>query len=1351
MFKPSSTYRIQFHKDFDFNALDQIIPYLIKLGIDTLYASPIFEAVPGSTHGYDVVNPWMINPEIGTEQQLIAISKKLKHAGISWLQDIVPNHMAFHPDNKWLMDVLKNGSESAFASFFDIDFKQGDGKLMVPFLGEDLDEAIANKTLKVEEIDGTYFLNSGDANWPLNAETVKKLSKENLKALNKNDGELKKIVNAQHYRLCNWQETNTRINYRRFFTVNGLICINIQHQNAYDLYHKYIFELVEKGVFQGLRIDHIDGLYDPKQYLDRLRKSLGNEVYIVVEKILESGEEMPSNWNAQGNTGYDFLAIANNLFTNTQSKKRFNEIYQQVIDKKLNPSALIYQKKTAILFEHMQGELNNLCALFLSLKLIEVPESELKNLKLAIAEMLIQMPVYRYYNYDFPLNTEDEKSIKTLLKPILYNKKLSNAGNLLHEAFLEKPLLNKVNYNKKIKQFYQRCMQFTGPLMAKGVEDTVMFTYNRFVGHTEVGDAPDAFGLTANEFHQKMLDRQKNWPLSLNGSSTHDTKKGEDVRARLNVLTDLPEDWATLVNGLLHNFKELQSIYPSFKWLHKNDIYLIIQTIIGALPFTGEDDDDIDLRLEQFIQKALREAKKRSDWADPNEKYEAEMNNFSQAILDKKHNSRIKIKDFLNDISDFAIVNSLAQLTLKFTCPGIPDLYQGTELWDLSLVDPDNRRPVDFEIRDKYLNEIDGAPIKTLWTERSSGKVKLWLTKQLLEIRKVNKDVFEQGAYIPLQVKGKFSKYVCAFARKFEEAWIMTTIPLGLAELCKSQNVSASKFKWADTQILLPIDAPLTWMDLLTDKQSNIDILNQGISLNEIFNEIPISVIKLLPKNHDRSAGILMHISSLPSNFGIGDFGKNAFEFVDFLQQSKQKYWQILPLNPTKAENGHSPYSSNSAMAGNVLLISPEGLAEDELLLESDLNIFELPSTNIIDFEKTEKVKRKLLKKAYKNFVKSGNDQLQKDYASFCITASDWLDNFSIYTSVKQNFKNLEWYNWPNEFKYRDSKTLANFEKENQKEIEEIKWEQFIFYRQWYKLKQYANEKKVQIIGDLPFYLDYDSVEVWSQPSNFLLDKKLNKIKVAGVPPDYFNEKGQLWGMPIFNWEVLKEDGYTWWINRLKKNLELYDLIRLDHFRAFSSYWEVPAENEDAINGVWQPGPNADFFKIIKENLGELPFIAEDLGDINDDVEQLRMQFKLPGMKVLQFSFGADLSGSAHMPHNYKSTNCIVYSGTHDNNTLQGWFQNEIDLNTLKRISIYAGMVVNKNNINKIIIKLCYSSIAKIAIIPIQDILSLDESTRMNLPGTNEGNWLWRLKKNEIKPSTIIWLKQQTEMYGRNV
>ncbi|OWK69686.1 malto-oligosyltrehalose synthase [Pedobacter sp. AJM] len=1351
MYKPSSTYRIQFNQDFTFQSLRNIIPYLKKLGIDTIYASPIFESSPGSMHGYDTINPHKINPEIGTEAELYQLSADLKAAGMGWLQDIVPNHMAFHTGNAWLMDVLKNGKKSAYSSFFDIDFSH-ETKLMVPFLGEDLNDAIANGALQLTAENGEYYLCYGGTNWPVSEATKQNLQRKNSSLINSRKPELLEIVNQQHYRLCNWQETFHKINYRRFFTVNSLICLNIQDKAVFDTYHEYIFKFVQEGIFQGLRIDHVDGLYDPKMYLDRLRKAIGDEVYVVIEKILEYEEKLPADWNTQGNTGYDFLAITNNLFTNKAAQQSFNKLYQRVTGKSQDLEVLIHEKKETILYEHMSGELDNLYQLAKNLELIaDTDENEIGAdiLKKGIGEMMIQMPVYRYYDYQFPLKNDALNQLKKLISGVIIQDELKPAGAFLTKIFIEKPLQGDAVYLKNISQFYQRCMQFTGPLMAKGVEDTVMFTYNLFVGHTEVGDAPHAFGISIEDFHSKMIDRQEQWPLSLNGSATHDTKKGEDVRARLNVLTDLPEDWIKVVETLLKTTSQLKAENESFKALHNNDMYLVIQTILGVLSMPGEDTDDIHNRLAQYIEKALREAKKRSGWASPDEDYEQSVKDFATALIKPGHSGNQAIPQFIEKIADFGIINSLSQQVLKFTCPGIPDIYQGTELWDLSLVDPDNRRPVDYDKRIRFQSEQQDQTLKELWEGRYSGKIKLWLTQRLATVRKNHAQIFEDGQYIPLQVLGKFKHNVVSFARYHRQEWIVVTVPLGLAAVANKDTKAANKFDWADTEIILPAGATVEWDDLITGASGVKDILNKGILINQILSEVPVGLVKLKSKENDRSAGILMHISSLPSDYGIGDIGPESRSFIDFLTESGQKYWQILPVNPTKSENGHSPYSSNSAMAGNILLISPDLLQSDGLLKEADLKNAVLESADQVDYDRVEEHKHHLLKLAYHNFRESPHSELHKSFETFCTAEKSWLHDFSLYVTIKGNNRQQEWYHWPEQLKTSDPNALAEFIEQFADEVEEIKWQQFIFFKQWHELKDYANQHGIQIVGDLPFYLDLDSVEVWSQPSFFKLGKDLKPLKIAGVPPDYFNENGQLWGMPIFNWEAMKAERYTWWVNRLKKNMELFDLLRLDHFRAFSSFWEVDADAKTAINGKWIDGPGNDFFEVIESELGQLPFIAEDLGEITSDVEQLRERFKLPGMKVLQFAFGSDLINTTHIPHNFSSSNCLVYTGTHDNNTLLGWFKEEADDNTKKRLDMYFGFSQNEENICQTILRAVYSAVAAIAIVPVQDILNLDESARMNTPGRNSGNWKWRLTREKLDNSLIGWLKMEMERCNR--
>ncbi|WP_256013278.1 malto-oligosyltrehalose synthase [Desertivirga xinjiangensis] len=1403
MHNPISTYRLQFHKEFNFEDFTEVISYLQELGVKTVYASPVFHSTKGSTHGYDGMNPHLINPEIGTEEQLRAISKELKEHKISWLQDIVPNHMAFHPENPWLVDVLEKGRQSVYASFFDIDWTNGTepARIMLPFLGSNLEDVINNKELTLEYKDNHFVLSYFDSSYPLTPrsyqailssgpgnnqaldqllaqmtaihqveepdmyaerwhefllqlaslmknEPVKTMVQAKLQAINADHDKITQLVNEQVYRLCYWQETDKKINFRRFFTVNGLICLNIQDDAVFTHFHSYIKELKDQGIFQGVRIDHIDGLHNPEKYLKDLRALMGDETYITVEKILEPGEELP-DWPIQGNTGYDFLSDVNNLFTNSEYEKDFSKYYQKLTGDKTPVTEQILAKKAHILFEHMQGELDNLYRLFINLGLGDEAEYEAgegENLKTAIAEFLIHCPVYRFYGNQLPLDRKEENEISEILKLVKKKKpELNNQVELLSKAILKKPKLGNREYNAVALRFYQRLMQFTGPLMAKGVEDTLMYTYNRFIAHNEVGDAPESFGISIDVFHEKMKARQTRWPLSANATSTHDTKRGEDVRARLNVLTDLPEEWIESVKLWQYlNAPLKQNQAPDL-----NDEYFIYQSLAGAYPMPGEEEDDFLERIQQYLEKALREGKQNSNWSKPDEAYETATKNFIAALLQKDKPFWRHFESFRNKILDYGIVNSLVQVLLKFTCPGVPDVYQGCELWDLSFVDPDNRRPVDYEKRRLWLEEISSVKDKKelyteLWQNRYNGKIKLWLTSVLLNERKLENDTFEKADYIPLKVKGKHKDKVMAFARRHKQTWYVVAVPLHLASMAKAEKTDLANLKWKNTRIILPAEAPVVWENVLLKTKGK----NEGeLLVKDLFETVPFSVLKLKQPINTRGGGILLHISSLPSSFGVGDMGPEAKNFADFLYRSKQKLWQILPLSPTEAGQGYSPYSAISSMAGNTLLISPELLVEEGLLNKNDLNDT-LPSKSQADFKHAEKLKDKLFEKAFSTFLSGNFSRLQSGFDQFCAQEAYWLDSYALFIALKLHLGGKPWYQWPEAYKLRNKEALQTFTENEGKTMLKTKWLQFIFMKQWLELKAYANDRGIQLFGDLPFYVSYDSSDVWSHPEIFLLDNEGNQTGTAGVPPDYFNDNGQLWGMPVFRWDVLKQQNYEWWIRRISKNMELFDLLRLDHFRAFSSYWEVPANEETAKNGEWREGPGADFFRVLEAQLGNLPFIAEDLGDIDQPVYDLRDEFKLPGMKVLQFAFGDNLPDSIDIPHNYKQ-NFFVYTGTHDNNTTLGWFHQEADSAVKKRIRMYTGLKPKDKNIHKILARLAYSSVAKTAILPLQDVIGLDEGNRMNIPASTENNWTWRLLPDQVKKEHEKELRTLVQIYNR--
>ncbi|HSE83249.1 MAG TPA: 4-alpha-glucanotransferase [Thermodesulfobacteriota bacterium] len=495
-----------------------------------------------------------------------------------------------------------------------------------------------------------------------------------------------------------------------------------------------------------------------------------------------------------------------------------------------------------------------------------------------------------------------------------------------------------------------------------------------------------------------------------------------------------------------------------------------------------------------------------------------------------------------------------------------------------------------------------------------------------------------------------------------------------------------------------------------------------------------------------RGNGILLHITSLPSRYGIGDLGPGAYKFADFLSETGQSFWQILPLNPTDIGRANSPYSSPSAFAGNPLLISPELLAEDGFLPKSDVkgSCFR---DNRVDYKAVTKYKWRLFSTVYKNFKENGERNFE--FEKFCDDNSHWLDDYALYIALKERFNGAEWGRWPSDIKNRKEKKLQDLKEENMDRVRMEKFLQYLFFKQWFSLKDYCKTKRIQIIGDIPIYVSYDSSDVWKDPEVFKLDKEKNPAFVSGVPPDYFSETGQLWGTPVFNWDFLKKTQYSWWVRRMEHNLKLFDIIRLDHFRGLVAYWEVPAGEKTAINGKWVEVPTEDFFNTLLKHFPYLPLIAEDLGVITPDVREIIGKFGFPGMRLLVFGFaGGDWAVDSYLPHNHVR-NCVVYTGTHDNDTVKGWFKKEVTPEDRERLTKYIGRRAQANDIHLELIRLAMMSVANISIFPMQDILGLGEEARMNLPGTTNGNWEWRLLPNQITPSLKKTLLEMTGLYGR--
>lgn len=495
-----------------------------------------------------------------------------------------------------------------------------------------------------------------------------------------------------------------------------------------------------------------------------------------------------------------------------------------------------------------------------------------------------------------------------------------------------------------------------------------------------------------------------------------------------------------------------------------------------------------------------------------------------------------------------------------------------------------------------------------------------------------------------------------------------------------------------------------------------------------------------------RGSGILVHITSLFSEYGIGDLGPSACQFVDFLSDAHQRYWQILPLNPTCPEYDNSPYHSISTFAFNTNLISPEGLVKDGYVHKSDISgVPEFPR-GTVDFDAVIRYKETLFSRAYERFRQDQTGRA--GYDVFCRNNSWWLEDFALFTSLHRHYKGSLWSTWPDAIKYRDPAALDAMRQTLDKNIETEKFLQYMFFRQWQALRNYCILKGIRLIGDIPMYVTYDSADVWTHPELFRLDDNLHPLAVAGVPPDYFSSTGQLWKNPLYRWEEHERSGFSWWIQRIGHTLSLVDYARIDHFRGLVAYWEVPANADNAVLGRWVPAPGEELLTLLKNRLPGLPLIAEDLGIITPDVSDLIDRFNLPGMRVLLFAFTGDPSGSPHAPHNLKK-NCILYTGTHDNAPVRGWLESEATTVEKRRLFRYIGQEISADQLPPGLIRLAMMSVADTVMFPLQDILGLGAESRMNRPGTDTGNWRWRLEKDQISPLVTENLGDMTEVYGR--
>jgi (1->4)-alpha-D-glucan 1-alpha-D-glucosylmutase len=923
---PTATYRLQLNAAFGFQAANSVISYLADLGISDLYASPIFKAVKGSLHGYDVVDPGRLNPELGGLSDFEALADELKKRNMGWVQDIVPNHMAMDSGNRLLMDVLENGHRSEYFSFFDVDWDHPAASLskrvLAPFLGRFYGECLEDGEIALEYGPNGFKVAYYNLAWPLRVESylnffkdlaqlkrrfaedapdyikllgilyvlkmlsssdepeersnqikfiqrtlwelynsnavIKEFVDETLRTFNGEKGKaesfnfLDDLLSQQLFRLSFWKVAAEEINYRRFFCVNGLISLRVEDEHVLNHTHGLIFDLIERGIVTGLRIDHVDGLYDPTSYLQKVR-GRAPTTYIVVEKILNLNEGLPPFWPVQGTTGYDFTSYVNELFCKKENERELSRIYSSITDLKDPYEDVVRNNKKLIIQEDMASDVHNLALLLKKISSRDRHGSDitLNALRRALTEVLAVFPVYRTYINEVAVSESDRKTILAAV-----DRARANFPALLHGfTFVRRFLLldfpDYIHEEEKRDwlHFAMRFQQFTSPVMAKGVEDTTHYVYNRLLSLNEVGGRPDRFGSSLEEFHTFNAKKKELWPDSLNATSTHDTKRGEDVRARINVLSEMPDEWRKKLRTWIKINRGKKKRVQGLAVPDRNDEYFLYQTLIGAFPFSDVDYPDFVQRIKAYVVKAVREAKVHTAWLKPDTEYEDAYVSFAERILTpSKCNAFLKdLIPFCRRVSHYGMLNSLSQTLMKITSPGVPDFYQGTELWDLNLVDPDNRRPVDFGrrrimlagIREEEDSSIDRL-IRDLLSTREDGKIKLFLIYRALKARNASRDIFRKGDYLPLKAGGKFGHHVIPFARKYGQQWAMIIAPRFLSRLVEEGGFPLGRQVWVDTEVVVPDGAPAQWRNVIT---SEVLSAGKALPVGEALLSFPVALL----------------------------------------------------------------------------------------------------------------------------------------------------------------------------------------------------------------------------------------------------------------------------------------------------------------------------------------------------------------------------------------------------------------------------------------------------------------------------------------------------------------------------
>ncbi len=868
---------MQLHRGFTFDDLANLAGYLADLGITQAYCSPILQAAAGSTHGYDVVDPSRVNPELGGEGGYVQLTDTLHRSGLGQVLDIVPNHMAIDGrTNTWWWDVLANGPSSPYARYFDIDWdsqRKLTGRLLVPVLGDHYGRVLEAGELQVGRRGGEFVVKYFDKQWPLSPRSVDRLldraarraGSDTLAALAKSFGqlphalisepdaiveryrdsrvlterlgrllaerpavatavhaevaalnadpdELDTLLQRQNYRLAFWRTASEELDYRRFFNIETLVGLRVEDEGVFADTHALILALVAGGSVNGLRVDHVDGLRDPETYLARLRDGTGG-AYVVVEKILALTEDLPDGWPIAGTTGYDFLNDVNELFVDGDNEAELTAGYSAFIGDAPSYPEAVHAAKMQIMGQELAAEVERLVGQFAVVceRHRRHRDYTRRELREGLKEVLAAFPVYRtYVRPGYPPRQADREYV---------NEAICEAGNRRPDldpelfTFLGRLLLLEVPGDPEI-ELALRFQQVSPPVMAKGVEDTVFYRYHRLASLNEVGGEPDSFGRDTDDFHRRCERAADEWPDRMLTLSTHDTKRGADVRARLNVLSEIPGPWHQAVSRwAAHNDRYRTGPFPD-----RNTEYLLYQSLVGAWPIDSG-------RLGAYIEKATKEAKVHTSWVDPVPAYDNALQAFVVAILGDE--------GFVDDLEAFLSesgvlsagrTNSLAQTTLLLTCPGVADVYQGTELWDLSLVDPDNRRPVDYELRRRLLDKLRDADAAAASQLADDGGTKLWLIHRLLDDRRRRPEAYADTGYQPLMARGSKAAHVVAFQRRGRLVVVVPRLVVGL------------RGDWEDTVIDLPEGE---WTDVLT----GAEMAGRTVSVAELLAGFPVAVL----------------------------------------------------------------------------------------------------------------------------------------------------------------------------------------------------------------------------------------------------------------------------------------------------------------------------------------------------------------------------------------------------------------------------------------------------------------------------------------------------------------------------